>query len=47
MMRVGLTGSIAWLGSLSWNDFDNNVARVMENVLARFLEDAHFEMPPS
>ena len=40
-------GSIAWLGSLSWNGFDNNVARVMENVLARFLEAEPFEMPPA
>jgi N,N-dimethylformamidase len=39
-------GSIAWLGSLSWNTFDNNVARVTENVLTRFLRAQPFEMPP-
>ncbi|MBT6206243.1 MAG: N,N-dimethylformamidase [Alphaproteobacteria bacterium] len=32
------TGSIAWIGSLTWNGFDNNVAQVTENVLRRFLE---------
>jgi N,N-dimethylformamidase len=31
-------GSINWLGSLGWNGYDNNVARVTENVLRRFLE---------
>jgi N,N-dimethylformamidase beta subunit-like, C-terminal len=31
------TGSIAWIGSLSWNGFDNNVARLTGNVLRRFL----------
>ena len=33
------TGSIAWCGSLSWNDYDNNVSRITENVLRRF--DSH------
>ncbi|MEX2650038.1 MAG: N,N-dimethylformamidase beta subunit family domain-containing protein, partial [Alphaproteobacteria bacterium] len=31
-------GSIAWLGSLSHRGFDNNVSRVTENVLRRFLD---------
>jgi N,N-dimethylformamidase len=31
-------GSINWLGSLGWNGYDNNVARVTENVLRRFLD---------
>ena len=31
------TGSIAWLGSLSRNGFDNNVAKLTGNVLRRFL----------
>ena len=31
-------GSITWLGSLPWNGFDNNVARVTENVYRRFAE---------
>jgi N,N-dimethylformamidase len=39
------TGSIAWAGSLSWNGYDNNVARITGNVLRRFLEPAPFEAP--
>jgi N,N-dimethylformamidase len=31
-------GSINWLGSLGWNAYHNNVARVTENVLRRFLD---------
>ena len=30
------TSSIAWCGSLSHNDYDNNVSRIMRNVLDRF-----------
>jgi len=30
-------GSINWLGSLGWNGYSNNVSRVTENVLRRFL----------
>jgi N,N-dimethylformamidase len=33
-------GSINWLGSLGWNGYDNNVARVTENVLRRFMDPA-------
>jgi N,N-dimethylformamidase len=33
------TGSIAWCGALSHNDYDNNVSRVTENVLRRFSAD--------
>jgi N,N-dimethylformamidase len=32
------TGSISWCGSLSHNDYDNNVSRITENVLRHFLE---------
>lgn len=32
------TGSIAWAGSLSHNDYDNNVSRITQNVLERFLD---------
>jgi N,N-dimethylformamidase len=39
------TGSIAWAGSLSHDGYDNNVARLSENVVRRFLSDAPFEMP--
>jgi len=38
-------GSIAWCGSLSWNGYDNNVARITANVLARFNDPAPFAMP--
>jgi N,N-dimethylformamidase len=38
------TGSIAWAGSLSHNDYDNNVARVTANVLRRFLEPEPFTL---
>lgn len=38
-------GSIAWCGSLSWNGYENNVARITANVLARFNDPAPFEMP--
>ena len=38
-------GSIAWGGSLPHNGYDNNVARISENVLRRFLDDTPFPMP--
>jgi N,N-dimethylformamidase len=38
-------GSIAWGASLPHNGYDNNVARVSENVLGRFLADRPFRMP--
>jgi N,N-dimethylformamidase len=34
------TGSIAWIGSLSHNGYANNVSRITENVLRRFLDPA-------
>jgi N,N-dimethylformamidase len=33
------TSSIAWCGSLAHNNYDNNVARITENVLRRFTSD--------
>jgi N,N-dimethylformamidase len=30
-------GSICWCGSLSHNQYDNNVSRITENVLRKFL----------
>jgi hypothetical protein len=39
------TGSIAYAGSLAWNRFDNNVARLTANVLRRFADPESFEMP--
>ena len=35
-------GSIAWTGSLSHHNYDNNVSRVTQNVLKRFLSDEPF-----
>ena len=39
---VFTTGSIAWVCSLSHAGYDNNVSRVTENVLRRFLDPAPF-----
>jgi N,N-dimethylformamidase len=36
-------GSIAWCGSLSHNNYSNNVSRIMKNVLGRFSSDT--ELP--
>jgi N,N-dimethylformamidase len=38
------TGSIAWCGSLSHNDYANNVARITGNVLRRFLDPTPFQV---
>lgn len=38
-------GSIAWGASLPHNGYDNNVSRISENVIKRFLEDTPFKMP--
>ena len=38
-------GSINWLASLAWNKYENNVARLTHNVLARFLDPRPFAMP--
>ena len=35
--QVFSTGSITFCGSLPWNGFDNNIARLLENVFRRFL----------
>jgi N,N-dimethylformamidase len=32
-------GSIAWIGSLYYNNYENNVSRITENVLRRFSSD--------
>ena len=34
------TGSISWCASLSHDGYDNNVARITENVLKRFRDPA-------
>ncbi len=33
------SSSISWCGSLSHNDYDNNVSRIMRNVVERFTSD--------
>jgi N,N-dimethylformamidase len=35
--RVFATGSITFCGSLPWNDFDNDVSKLLQNVLTKFL----------
>ncbi len=40
------TGSITFCGSLSHNSYDNNISRLLENVITRFLDpDAEFTLP--
>jgi N,N-dimethylformamidase len=39
------TGSIAYVGSLDHNGYDNNIARLTGNVLRRFLDATPFVMP--
>ena len=36
------TSSIAWAGALSHNGYQNNVSRITENVIRRFLDPAPF-----
>lgn len=38
-------GSMAWVGALSYNHYNNDIARITENVLRRFMDDAPFTMP--
>lgn len=38
-------GSIAWCGSLAHNGYDNNVAKLMENVVRRFIDPEPFVLP--
>ena len=40
---VWSTGSIAWATSLGHNGFENNVSRITENVLRRFLDPRPFD----
>ncbi len=39
------TGSISYAGSLAHNQYDNEIARLTENVLTRFLDPEPFAMP--
>jgi N,N-dimethylformamidase len=36
------TSSISWAGSLSHNNYKNNVSRITANVLDRFLKEKSF-----
>ena len=38
-------GSIAWSGALSHNNYDNNVSRIVKNVVVRFTDDRPFNVP--
>lgn len=38
-------GSMAWVGALSHNRYQNDVARITENVLRRFMDKAPFSLP--
>jgi N,N-dimethylformamidase len=38
-------GSMAWVGALSHNRYENDVARITENVLRRFMDKTPFPMP--
>jgi N,N-dimethylformamidase len=39
------TGSIAWSAALSHNSYDNDVARITENTLRRFMSAEPFKLP--
>ena len=39
-------GSIAWCGSLSHDNYDNNVSRITANVLGRFMKEEPFQRAP-
>jgi N,N-dimethylformamidase len=38
-------GSISWFGALARNNFDNDISKVTENVLRRFLDQTEFLLP--
>ncbi len=38
-------GSMSYIGSLSHNNYDNNISRITSNVLKRFADDKPFDMP--
>jgi len=35
--QVFAVGSITFCGSLPWNNYDNNISRLLSNVLTRFI----------
>ena len=36
-------GSIAWAGSMAWNNYKNNISKITKNVLDRFLKKTKFK----
>ena len=38
-------GSMAYIGALNHNNFDNDIARITTNVLKRFSEPQPFKAP--
>ena len=40
------TGSIAWAGGLSHENYNNDIARITGNVLKRFLDETPFSPVP-
>ena len=40
------TGSINWAAALATNGYDNDVARLSENAVRRFLDPVPFPPPP-
>ena len=40
------TSSIAFAGSLAHNNFENNVSRLLENIVMRFVDETPFPPPP-
>lgn len=39
------TGSISWVGSLTYRDYQNDVSQVTENVLRQFIDPTPFPHP--
>lgn len=39
--------SIAYCGSLPWNNCQNNISRLTKNVLDRFMQDGPLPAPPA
>ena len=39
------TGSISYVGALAFNEYDNEIATITGNALARFLDDEPFQYP--
>ncbi len=46
LLVVFSVGSIAWCGSLSHNNYNNNVSRITKNVLDRFSSDVPIPQGP-